>query len=119
MLVQHDTSLAQGRRLHVAKDVVHILVRAALLLRNGKVQDDDEVAAGCEDVVCGVLSIGEGNRVKGDLDRLRRDLLDCIRELGKRDGVAVKNVSCPEGLHERLVVRGGGGDDGREAGELR
>ena len=92
MLVQPNADLAQSGCLHVSVDVMHLLVVAALRLVDGEVEDDDERAAGREDVVGGVLGIGQGDCVVDDLDRLGGDLPDRSCELGERDGVAVKDV---------------------------
>ncbi len=65
------------------------------------------------------LGVGEGDRVVDELDRFA---LSESRELSEDGGCgedAVEDVRGAERGEEGGVVRGGGGDYGREVGELR
>ena len=103
--------------MHIAEDVRNKLVLRDLLLVDRLVEHDDEGPAGREDVVRQVLRVAQRDGVVGDLDGLGGDRLDRALDLGRRER-AVDDVRRADGLQVRLVVLRGGGDDGREAGEL-
>lgn len=57
MLVQANADFAQGWRMHDSEDAMDLLVISAPGLIDFEVESDDERAAGCDNVVSGVLGI--------------------------------------------------------------
>ena len=116
-----DAELPVLGSVHATEYVHDLLVVARLLLvfRDLHGVRDDEHAARREDLVAERLRVREGDRVVDELDGLAaRELRDLRCERGCGQGT-VEDVGRAEGLEERFVVRGRGGDDGRELGELR
>ena len=109
--------------MHVPERVRDDLARALRrgLERGGDavVEDDDEAAAGRERGVRERLRVGERDRVVRELERRAARERGERREEVRGRAVPVEDVRRAERVQERGVVQGGGGDDGREAGEFR
>lgn len=133
-LTYHDGSIGEPRRqaaielnahcpvlraVDVAEHSHYRLVVALLdfVGRDAVREDEQEMSAGCEDVVCEGLSV-ERNRVVDVLDGLAACELRNLGENGLVGERAVDNVRRANGLQVFLVLQGRSSDHGRIAGEL-
>ncbi len=107
--------------MHVPGDARDALpVRGVLEPGGDDVGEDDHHGSawgGC--LVREHLRVGEGDGVEDELERgARGELLELGEDRRWGEG-AVEDVRGAEGGEEVGVAGGGGGDDGREVGELR
>lgn len=80
-------------------------------------RDDRKRPSGCQERVRGLLRRFDGHRIKDVRRRLGDELADAFyeRQIGQ---VTIENMRCAEREEQRLIVKGGGGDDGRETRQL-
>lgn len=101
--------------VQIPQRVPHRFIRLDVLhLRRQRRQ---ERPSRSEDCVRGVLGISVSDSVEHNNERLGGGRLYVSRQVSEWDN-PVNDMRCTEGLEVGSVAEGGGGDDGREPGEL-
>ena len=78
----------------------------------------NKLATRCNSVECSDLCVWGRDRIECDIERLRSDLFDDMRQLREVQGRAIQDMCRSKSFEKRFVTGRRGCDDGREAGEF-